>query len=153
MQNGHVYWWGKFSNQHLKVPTKLEGVLNNVKISKACCTLLDILLLGEIGDVYWWENGKPGPQLIESIQDKVITDISAGLSHFLLLTYDGLVFVCGRGEFGQLVKIADSLNKLQLNSTFRDVENKSCLKNHKSFQRYKMKKLQPFHVERRLLSF
>lgn len=42
------------------------------------------------------------PELLESIEDKVIVQISSGLDHFLFLTSTGEIYSMGSGMRGQL---------------------------------------------------
>ncbi|CRG96426.1 UVB-resistance protein UVR8 homologue, putative [Plasmodium gallinaceum] len=100
---------------------KEVNISNNVKFKNVCCGFKHTLAIDENNDLYSWGwggnffKGANGlgqgnkeniiyPKKVESFknEDTEFVDICCGDQHSLVLTKNGKVYGCGRGEFGRL---------------------------------------------------
>ncbi|KAI4838493.1 UVB-resistance protein UVR8-like protein [Plasmodium brasilianum] len=110
------------SNNYSLIPKEVNNV-NNIKFTDVCCGYRHTLAVDENNDLYSWGwggnffRGANGlghgskqnvniPKRIESFknEDSEFTNICCGEQHSLVLTKNGKVYGCGRGEFGRLGK-------------------------------------------------
>ena len=106
--------------------TQVSGALDNERVSSLKCGYYHTIVLGERGRVFGFGRNDYGqlglgtamqlhggsqssnshrvlgPQFIEALDGKNITKIAAGCYHSVFASSNGMVYVCGRNNHGQL---------------------------------------------------
>ena len=119
--DGAVWSWGNGASgklghgdgQNQWQPKKIDALTGQRVIAVSAGTLHSLALTAD-GAVWSWGNGGPGqlghgdtqnqllPKKIEAFADQRVLAVSAGMSHSLAVTADGVVWSWGWGYFGRL---------------------------------------------------
>jgi len=104
---------GSLSN--VSMPTKVQGALANVRVSKVACGRDSTFALSEDGRLFSWGNDDFGtlgvgkverrvsePKQVTSLADTRISQVACGEGFTAAVSADGDLFMCGRGSDGQL---------------------------------------------------
>ncbi|CAG9464121.1 unnamed protein product [Pedinophyceae sp. YPF-701] len=114
----YAWGWGRYGNlgngdrEDRHVPTKAEGLPENVTVESVACGWRHSVAVCKGGAVYtfgWAKYGQLGhgdridclrPKLLEAIKN--VTFVAGGWRHTAALCEDGLVYTWGWNKFGQL---------------------------------------------------
>jgi hypothetical protein len=118
-KSGDVYFWGNYRSRrnvrdpdYLLMPFKVNDFDNEI-IIEISCGLRHCMALTKSGRVYSWGSNECGQLGVESLEDfntpqiiqlndVMITKISCGSFHSLLLSNDGVVYSFGYNNCGQI---------------------------------------------------
>jgi alpha-tubulin suppressor-like RCC1 family protein len=118
-KSGDLYFWGSYKIRrivedpgHHLMPFKVNGFDNEIVI-EISCGLRHCMALTKSGRVYSWGSNECGQLGVESLEDfntpqiiqlndVLITKISCGSFHSLLLSNDGVVYSFGYNNCGQI---------------------------------------------------
>lgn len=120
-KQGKVFSWGdgdygklgRGGSDGSKVPKIIE-TLENVEIADVACGAHFSIALTKDGKVYSWGKGESWrlghgteehvrfPEIIQTLQDKVVVSISLGAAHVLALTNEGEIYGWGKNENKQI---------------------------------------------------
>ncbi|XVE75181.1 hypothetical protein DITRI_Ditri12bG0074900 [Diplodiscus trichospermus] len=105
----------RLQDEHLPQLLHLPSLSSAGPVSMLACGGAHVVALTFGGKVLTWGRGSSGqlghgelvnslltPKLVMSLDNYLITQVSAGWSHSGFVSEDGFVFTCGDGSFGQL---------------------------------------------------